>query len=270
MVPISCLHSMILLPDSQRPQPILRVATECSASLQPGATVATTWNLAPGVMKLARKTRVRLFIRYGTCDAPEVRALMHSFKACNDELISAPSLWRSAVCEYESSLRSLPAQSRSTSVPPLESCRNTAMWDREETPLAKVLHVVRRCCPNAKHCSSSSAEPIWCTDTPTMSKSPDAVSLRVMFCAPVWESKSRTSFPANSSIKTEMAPAAHKSTMACSCIADIVYVFPLPVAPYMRHVDMPPSNACMTSGLIAKEYTSALDVLSPKDSEQGN
>mmetsp|Transcript_57613 Transcript_57613/g.160506 ORF Transcript_57613/g.160506 Transcript_57613/m.160506 type:complete len:248 (+) Transcript_57613:634-1377(+) len=218
----SSLTSRACSPHSLKPQAIRKVATECSASLQPGATVATTCSFAPGLVKLSRKTRVRLLMRYGTCEAPDVSARAHSLSASKEELMSAPSRCLSAVCLAESSRRSLPAQSTSTKEPPPPRFKRQTACDLDDTEFASVPHVARRCCPRAR--SSSKCASPWhaCAEAPPKSKSPSPLSRRTTGCGPFGARRSRTSLPAISSMIRETASPVHTLAAARSCIALMV------------------------------------------------
>jgi hypothetical protein len=85
-----------------------------------GETVAIIVVLAKLDVKQSLRIRVSFDALYGTCfgfPRPQSRALIHSFNARSDVLISELSvrLWRS--CDLVSDPRSLPARSTSDSFP---------------------------------------------------------------------------------------------------------------------------------------------------------
>mmetsp|Transcript_19231 Transcript_19231/g.44915 ORF Transcript_19231/g.44915 Transcript_19231/m.44915 type:complete len:278 (+) Transcript_19231:253-1086(+) len=159
---------------------VCSVCSVCSVAVHPGETVASTATRARGCVNESERTRVRVDARYGTCTALGARspaaaaesaaasaaamARRHSLSACSDALISAPSRLRSAVWCAESSLRSVPAQSTSTSLPAegcplpplspacarrLETSIKSTACEREESWFIEVAAVARFRFPSA-------------------------------------------------------------------------------------------------------------------------
>ena len=118
-----------------------------SAEDAPGETVAIIVVLARLDVKQSFRIKVSFDARYGTCLAePRLlsRALMHSFRASRDVLISELSvlLWR--LWDFVSAPRSLPARSTKDNLPrslPSVLFRKTIWqiaWDLEDVSFASV------------------------------------------------------------------------------------------------------------------------------------
>mmetsp|Transcript_42825 Transcript_42825/g.105571 ORF Transcript_42825/g.105571 Transcript_42825/m.105571 type:complete len:309 (-) Transcript_42825:81-1007(-) len=208
---------------------VCSVCSVCSVAVHPGETVASTATRARGCVNESERTRVRVDARYGTCTALGARspaaaaesaaasaaamARRHSLSACSDALISAPSRLRSAVWCAESSLRSVPAQSTSTSLPAegcplpplspacarrLETSIKSTACEREEVTLAAVSSVARRLLPKLMTAVSSSAELTERRVAPTSATLPCPSSRSVTSPDPFGASRSPTRLPLNS------------------------------------------------------------------------
>ena len=100
-------------------------------------------------VKQSFKMRVSFDARYGTCFEDPPSALIHSFNARSEVLISELSVRLCLLCDLVSDPRSLPARSTSESFPLsflLSLSLNTIWqiaWEREEVSLASVVWVVR-------------------------------------------------------------------------------------------------------------------------------
>ena len=93
-------------------------------------------------MKESLKTMVNLDALNGTCPDLESKALIHSFKASKDLLISAPSSLRCLLFDWQSAALSEPAKSTKSSLPhyfpPTLMLNEQIAWDLDEVSFAAV------------------------------------------------------------------------------------------------------------------------------------
>mmetsp|Transcript_18579 Transcript_18579/g.54406 ORF Transcript_18579/g.54406 Transcript_18579/m.54406 type:complete len:203 (-) Transcript_18579:950-1558(-) len=198
-------------------------------------------------------------------------ARRHSLSACREALISELSLRRSTEWCAESSLRSVPAQSTSTSLPvaaglrlaavspapsplaprPSPTAMITTAWDRELVALACVSSVARRLLPSSMSWTSSAAPRTTRRSAPTSAVAPAPSSLSVTFACPgALARRSLTRRPRSSTKDTHTSrerPARRAASTSWKSLAAArpsravqVCVLPDPVCPKLNSVDTPP------------------------------